>query len=338
MTTYTERHSTEPFPPVKLATGSTVPRVTALGCPSASCEDLKASCVLGRAAGGLTGYLHSAPFGDVMLGFPRETESGFRYPMTPAQDHTREPQIFGTFAQFSPLPIDETSIAKRHPPEPDILCEVLGAGPLSFEMVELIDEDLARRAHGQIGIKKLFEQSYQELPSSRLTVWRRKFSNVLFHVKFRDDISWYGSREAVPTVMHWLETLDRHANGNVHPPSDSTAGDIVAWVNIGRGDFTSPCFDVDAVGSFADPTLDAVATKFAKSYETKHSIELLAYYELQPALPEEMWIDELRSFVQKHLGDSPFRRVWLFDVGCRKVRFAEPGLTQSTTARRTPSA
>ena len=36
------------------------------------------------------------------------------------------------------------SIESRPAPEPDILCEVVGQGSVAFELVELIDEDLAR--------------------------------------------------------------------------------------------------------------------------------------------------------------------------------------------------
>jgi hypothetical protein len=62
----------------------------------------------------------------------------------------------------------------------------------------------------------------------------------------------------------------------------------VASLRVLRGRFIGPCFDIDAVGSLGDPTVDAIRTECDKAYNTPHPVELLAYYELQPELPEEL--------------------------------------------------
>ncbi len=55
----------------------------------------------------------------------------------------RELKIFSDFVLRSGLPIDPSSVEKRNPPEPDILCKVGKEGFLRFELVEICDDSLA---------------------------------------------------------------------------------------------------------------------------------------------------------------------------------------------------
>ena len=55
----------------------------------------------------------------------------------------RELRVFREFSRRSSLAIDPSSIVSRVPPEPDILCDVQGEGPVAFELKEICDEDLA---------------------------------------------------------------------------------------------------------------------------------------------------------------------------------------------------
>ncbi len=48
------------------------------------------------------------------------------------------------FAKVAGLALVSGSVESRHPPEPDILCELAGAGRVAFELVNLVDEGLAR--------------------------------------------------------------------------------------------------------------------------------------------------------------------------------------------------
>jgi hypothetical protein len=48
------------------------------------------------------------------------------------------------FAAIAELPVVSETVENRKPPEPDILCEVRGRGRVAFELVDLIDQGLAR--------------------------------------------------------------------------------------------------------------------------------------------------------------------------------------------------
>lgn len=55
-----------------------------------------------------------------------------------------EVALFLRFLEASNLPIDRSSIEKRAPPEPDILCAHQTEGKIAFELVELCDPRLAK--------------------------------------------------------------------------------------------------------------------------------------------------------------------------------------------------
>jgi len=64
-----------------------------------------------------------------------------------ASEHDKgeiEVEIFRRFLVQSDLPINPSSIEKRLPPEPDILCRHNSEGELAFELVEICDQKLAK--------------------------------------------------------------------------------------------------------------------------------------------------------------------------------------------------
>lgn len=64
-----------------------------------------------------------------------------------ASEHEKgriEVEVFCRFLEQSGLPIYPSSIEKRRPPEPDILCRHSYEGELAFELVEMCDQNLAK--------------------------------------------------------------------------------------------------------------------------------------------------------------------------------------------------
>ena len=56
----------------------------------------------------------------------------------------RERAAFLEFAKICPLRIDRKSIASLPPPHPDIYCRIIELGEVGFELVEIVDEGMAR--------------------------------------------------------------------------------------------------------------------------------------------------------------------------------------------------
>ncbi len=235
------------------------------------------------------------------------------------QHRSREIIIFSRFAPVCGLRIRPDSIKRCQPPEPDILCTIEGEGPVAFEMVEIIDEDLARRTYGQIKFQGLFEQAYEDLPPDNHASFKKKFHNALIYVGFCSTASSRIRGNAIPLILDLLARTDNEFIGTLTPSRKSPLYEAVKEINVSRGKFIGPCFDVEAVGSFADPAIERISTKFKKNYRTLYPAELLAYYELQPVLPKSTWLPRVQEYVRQNLQDSLFRRVWIFDIGTEAV-------------------
>ena len=59
------------------------------------------------------------------------------------QRDLNELDVFSEFSKRSPLNVDEGSIEKRSPPEPDILCRLGDGERVAFELKELCSENIA---------------------------------------------------------------------------------------------------------------------------------------------------------------------------------------------------
>jgi hypothetical protein len=80
-----------------------------------------------------------------------------------------EVEIFKRFASVCALDILPESIEKRQPPEPDIRCRPRPGEVLAFELVEMIDQDLARKIANQWELgRELREARSDRLRRSRL--------------------------------------------------------------------------------------------------------------------------------------------------------------------------
>jgi len=66
--------------------------------------------------------------------------------------------------------------------------------------------------------------------------------------------------------------------------------------------------------------------KFNQKYITESNIELLAYYELQPEIPESNWLPLVDKFVQHNIKDSVFQRIWICSATKNEIVFVYPPL------------
>ncbi len=230
-----------------------------------------------------------------------------------------ELEISRRFAGVCPLGIIPEPIEKREPREPDILCKIRAEGPVAFEMVEIIDQDVAKRYNDMLDLSRQLTEKYEGLPHPAHARLSATLGNALVHVCFSHDASMVARRRAVPAILQFLATVAPEFFGECNRP---VAG--VDSIRIARGRFNGPCFDVDAGGSVGDPTIARLREKFGKTYETKTAIELLVHYELNPMFPDAVWLPGVRNLAATELNASPFRRVWIYDVGYNAVKFVYP--------------
>jgi len=226
-----------------------------------------------------------------------------------------ELRIFRLFVESAGLAVDLETIQKRQPPEPDIQCELGELGCTSFELVEIVDSQLARAVGNQMGLQPRLSDAAANRGLSG-------FSDALICVRFLNTSGSAQRNQAIPLILAMLQQLQPGFQGNVTIQNDSTLSAAVRSVRITRGNFVGPCFQVDGATFISDPVIERIQGKFSKRYDTDNRLELLAFYELQPTQRAEMRLPGVEAFVRNNLHSSQFSRVWIFDAGHRAVLFS----------------
>jgi len=235
----------------------------------------------------------------------------------------RELRIFSSFLVAAGLPVEANSVEKRKPPDPDILCVMSGKGSIAFELVELVDPDFAERIGLMFKTKTMLQKCFENLPETNRRHFESKYNNALLHFRFRDKTSLRNRQKSLEAAYKHLLTLDADFEGQTYHDQDQ--GKILRSVIIRRGEFVGPVLDPESVGSVGDPTWDTLQKKLNKKYATDHPVELLAYIDIHPMLPDNIWLPQVSDFVKTSVDTSKFRRIWIYDVHKNSIRYKYPG-------------
>jgi hypothetical protein len=95
-------------------------------------------------------------------------------------------------------------------------------------------------------------------------------------------------------------------------------------ISVSRGSFKGPIFDQPFGGSISDPTIKTLNSKFKKNYPKNNTLHLLAYIDLSPMFPDDIWLDGLKNYISKSLKKSQFDKVWIFDFQQSAIKFVYP--------------
>jgi hypothetical protein len=229
-----------------------------------------------------------------------------------AQD-VDELRIFRLFAEAAGLPLSLDTVHKREPPEPDIQCNLEGYGSTRFELVEIVDDGLARSVSNQVTFQdRLLEEAERR--------GLRGFSDGLIYVRFGDTAGSARRRQAIPAVVGLLAALPEGFEGDVGLGEELR--NVVDRLRVSRGGFVGPCFHVDGTTVISDPIIERIDAKFSKLYESGDRVELLAYYELHPTRRADIRLPAVEAFVRESLPFSQFSRVWVFDAVRKSVLLA----------------
>lgn len=236
----------------------------------------------------------------------------------------RELRNFRLFAEHGPLSIMSDSIHSMVPPAPDILCTVKSGQQIAFELVELVDQDYARRLDLLYRTLKLLRELPARLPNDVREALSQRFSQGAFiSFDFTEELRLSQREPAAVDALRWMLARPHALPEHVHVEG-SLAG-RVRFIHV-RPWSWGLHFDCSSSGWLGDPTLERITGKFTKKYKTEHPIELLMYTELDLLLPESAWRPTVEPYVEAHLCESPFRRVWLFKAGAAEISFVYPSL------------
>ena len=220
----------------------------------------------------------------------------------------REVRIFQKFLEVCPLRIDSTSVEKRDPPEPDIYCRTEEGEELAFELVEVVDPDLATKSSQQVRLERLLLDVI-----SQDRHFKSMFGDALISVAFDPSSSMQRRRNAVTAVIEHLKELGGRPEGELELARAGLSTELTR-LEVVRGDFPGPSFYVESVTSFSDPTLKTIYSKLQRDYSAAANLYLLAYFELEPMDAGTEWRSDYLHLIRQVLRGTQFHKVWLFEL------------------------
>jgi len=236
----------------------------------------------------------------------------------------REIQIFKQFTDVCPYKINLISVKKENPPKPDIYCKLKDGTELYFELVECLDNSIAKTTSDQVSLKYLLDNEVNKLSLYKKTRFKRKYNNAFIHIAFNKKLPLIKRRRLIPGIIDFFLNLNENQIKKDKIQRGVCPG--IKWLKISRGVFVGPMFRVEGVTSFSVSILKEIKDKFNKKYETKNKIDLLAYYALQPEIPENHWLPETAVYIKDNISNSPFNRVWIYSYTKNKILFLYPNL------------
>jgi hypothetical protein len=242
--------------------------------------------------------------------------------MTSIRQQQEEREVFDRFAQVCCRDIDVQTIEVRSPPEPDILCRVMGER-CAYEMVELVDSDAVRRQRRQVDMQSRLLDACESLGPRERAELDRCAGNASISLRFAEHASARARELVVPLIVDLLCRIHPDFSGEVSPPPRWNG--VIESMRISRPGIVGPGFSVAAAGFLRNPMISRIQAKFGKTYQSEAPIELLAYHHFRrPPIPPQFWLEPLTLFLRSHLAQSPFRRVWVFDYHDQRIDLSYP--------------
>lgn len=248
--------------------------------------------------------------------------------MSETEHDERELAIFEIFVRTSSLPVFPGSILKRPPPEPDILCDVEGEGPVAFELGEILGEEFAGHTYTRPRLRQRFNDEYARLDAMvRADIEARLGAPPAVIVSFTPGTPSGRWARAIQPILSFL-AAHRHT---------LVAGEVRVWefpalyalltdMDVMPATSGRPGLHAAEMTELTDESRRVLGAKFNKQYHGAAPKELLAYYASQPPSSDPAWVSGIASFIEEHRPFSSFRRVWLFDGFHRRIVLVDPAI------------
>jgi hypothetical protein len=224
-----------------------------------------------------------------------------------------------TFEALAPLigwDVVPGSLRQPDPPQPDILCEVVGRGPVAVELVSLDAEDMRLRLSNMFHTRDAWGLALSRWAPDARQRLLTDLTKAYISVNFAEEL---GTRDRA-TIFGVVQDFLLARPG--------FRGEIAAEI-IG----TPPGFHAARVGRFnhfADgPHISAPSAGYWQAPQIENIVRKLSDRQYTPAAPMELFaysthdepdgavgsLEGIRAAIAQHLPGSHFERVHLFHVG-----------------------
>jgi hypothetical protein len=236
------------------------------------------------------------------------------------KDEEREVPVFKSFLEARGILFDQDSIEKRQPPEPDILFRNSDGLNVAFELVELLDKDYGRMYNILFDTIDEIQRFYENFVKEKKDSFKKKFGDAFLNFNFLQNATFKQRQTAIPKIFEKLLAVSDSFTSEVLE-DDPDLFFALKSVSISRGKLNGPIFNPESVGGIGDPTVPKIQQKFTKEYRTQYPIELLAYIDVNPMLPNDIWLESLQEFIKIQSKPFPFQHIWVFDYRNKVVKF-----------------
>jgi hypothetical protein len=244
----------------------------------------------------------------------------------------KEKEVFGKFAGVCPLDIKLDSIETQNPPKPDIICQLADGSEVEYELGEAVDQQYQRRTNLSINQTLLgMRDYYDKMPESeKKDKLRRLYGDALINLTFKENATKTKRENAYPKIFGFLLNLEDDFSGDVDTNLQSFPK-LCVRINIVRGNSDGPEFNENPASHISSGVLEVIKSKFSqkKSYETSGRLELLVHSYNKSIKPKQVWISNVKEYVEENIDYSKFERVWVFDYDDEEIEYVYPELTIS---------
>jgi hypothetical protein len=229
-----------------------------------------------------------------------------------------ERRVFEALAPLIGWELVPGSIHQPHPPQPDILCQVSGLGPLAVELVAIDTSDTRLRLTNMFRTPDAWRSAMARRPQTEQEVLQADLRNAYISIHFDNDL---GMRDRAALLHHLQGFLLEHPHFNGEL-AEEVLGTPQGFhgARIGRFEFTNGPHISAPSGSFwQPPQVEKITEKLSdKTYTPGAPLELFAYATHDEPDGAVGSLEAIQAAVAQHLPGSLFRRVHLFHVGFLK--------------------
>jgi hypothetical protein len=233
--------------------------------------------------------------------------------MADEQLNIDELTAFNFFAEVAGLRIVNSSVQRRPPPEPDLLCQLSSGEYVAFEVTEACSPKNIRFSKNAVVLGEDLQSAYENLPPDLHTAFQTRFADHAISVAFEPQVSLSKARRAIPKILVALLHSSATSDGWFLEIPAQFPGILQHIRFAGRYyEPDEPTFNI--AGSFdpSDMTTEAVRRKLSKRYVTSYPIELVVFLGGWAVHFLDDWRNAVPELLRQNGGTRPFRRIWIF--------------------------
>ena len=130
----------------------------------------------------------------------------------------RELTIFRGFASVCPFDINADSVRKQVPPAPDIACALSNGECLEFELVEILDSDIARLDNDALSLPQSYAKEFEALPVAERSMMEANLADACIFIDYGRCLRRHEKYSLIPEVLRLLRNVPRQYRGDLSLP------------------------------------------------------------------------------------------------------------------------